>query len=250
MTPEQTKTIILKVGGSLLSPALPSADGIGFDFDYLKKFVEILMRSPHRVVLMIGGGKLNRVILSSLEDSLPGKQNENDLHTIGIASSVIHASIVKIHLEQRVDPKKVYPEVIKFDMYEELERKREQLLNSKFIVASGWKPGHSHDLDAVLFAEFFGATEFFSLKNIDGVYTADPKIDPTARRLAVMTWQEYEQIIVVKNHEPGASYPVDPIAARESEEKGLSCYVLDGRDLIEVEKIVLGYGTTKATRIG
>lgn len=245
-----TKTIILKVGGSLLSPSLPSADGIGFDFDYLKKFVDILIRSPHRIVLMIGGGKLNRVILSSLEEDLPGNKNKTDMHTIGIASSVIHASIVKIHLEQRIDASKVYPEVIKFDMYEEIEKKRSLLEESKFIVASGWKPGHSHDLDAVLFTEFFQEKEFYSLKNIDGVYSADPKEDPSAKRLAVLSWKEYEDIIVVKNHQPGASYPVDPIAAREADEKGIACYVLDGRDLADVEKIVLGYGTTKASRIG
>ncbi|WKZ29932.1 MAG: hypothetical protein QY314_03930 [Candidatus Dojkabacteria bacterium] len=251
-----TKTVVIKLGGSLLSPydkamsQLCSAQ-IPFDVDYANNLIQQLVRAPMRVVLLVGGGFLNRWYVKQMKASWNIEEgNTNDLHTIGIAASVINASTFKILLHNALGVKqRLFPEVLKFHMYEHLDELRDQLEASQFIVASGWKPGHSHDLDAVMFAEYFGETTFYSLKNIDGVYTADPEKDSTARRLASLTWDEYFSIIKVTEHLPGANYPVDPIAAKESKEKNITCYVMSGTEFSDVERVIHGQIPVQATRI-
>jgi uridylate kinase len=250
------KTVIIKLGGSLLSPyekamSQLSQAQIPFDADYANRLIQLLVRAPMRVVLLVGGGFLSRWYVKQMRSMWNiDESSVDDLHTIGIASSVINASTFKVLLHNALGVKqRLFPEILKFHMYEHLDEYREKLEASQFIVASGWKPGHSHDLDAVLFAEYFGESTFYSLKNIDGVYTADPQKDPSAKRLASLTWDEYFSIIKVTEHQPGANYPVDPIAAKESKEKGITCFVMSGTDFTDVERMLHGQMPLQATRI-
>lgn len=56
--------------------------------------------------------------------------------------------------------------------------------------AEGELPAHDTDVGAYLVAETFGARKVIFLKDVDGVYTADPKTDPDAKLLTSTTVQE------------------------------------------------------------
>lgn len=51
----------------------------------------------------------------------------------------------------------------------------------------GQLPTHDTDVGAYLMAETFGARTVIFVKDVDGVFTADPKADPSARHLADVT---------------------------------------------------------------
>lgn len=59
---------------------------------------------------------------------------------------------------------------------------------------SGELPEHDTDVGAYLLAETFGARTVIFVRDVDGVYSADPKVDPTARRLPLATVQELRKI--------------------------------------------------------
>lgn len=251
------RPIIIKLGGSLLSPYETAikqvmSGALPFDFEYAKQLISILAKTERQVVILVGGGFINRWYLRNIKQVLGNiPDSTNDLHTIGIASAVINASVFKILLQETLTDKgKVYPDVVKFGMYDDIAEIAHKFKESQFLIAAGWKPGHSHDLDAVKFAEIYGVNEFYSLKNIDGVYTADPSKDPNAKRIAALSWDEYFDIIKAHTHEPGANFPVDPIAAEEAKEKGMACYVMSGKTFEEIERILSGMMTTEASRIG
>jgi molybdenum storage protein len=54
----------------------------------------------------------------------------------------------------------------------------------------GELPTHDTDVGAYLMAETFGARTVIYVKDVDGVYTSDPKLDPDARHLPDVTVKE------------------------------------------------------------
>jgi uridylate kinase len=103
------------------------------------------------------------------------------------------------------------------------------------IIGAGWKPGWSTDYCAVMAARTLGAKKLVNLSNIDHVYTADPKVDPTATPLDTIGWKEFRTLIP-DEWDPGLSAPFDPVAARESERLGLEVAIMNGTKLDEFEK--------------
>ncbi|MCR4263406.1 MAG: UMP kinase, partial [Candidatus Roizmanbacteria bacterium] len=118
--------------------------------------------------------------------------------------------------------------------------------NYPLIIGSGWKPGWSTDYCAILMAKNYGVKTVINMSNTDGVYTADPHKDSNATRIEKMSWHDY-RTMVGDIWTPGLSTPFDPIAAKLSDELGLTVITLDGKDLGNVEKAIEGndfIGTT------
>jgi uridylate kinase len=132
----------------------------------------------------------------------------------------------------------VYPTVVKYQDYDALDENKKELQRSQVIIGAGKKAGHSTDVDALLFASFFGTNQVISLKNVDGIYTADPKVSPDAEKRKVMNWTEYRTIIKAKLHVPGASFPIDAIAAQLAEKMKIGFTVLHGRDFDAINEVV------------
>ena len=102
--------------------------------------------------------------------------------------------------------------------------------SSRVLIASGWKPGFSSDTDAVYLAKRFGAKKVINLSNIAKVYTADPKIDPSATPIDSISWEDF-RIMVGDTWVPGKNVPFDPIASKEAASLGLTVVCADGRNI-------------------
>jgi uridylate kinase len=109
----------------------------------------------------------------------------------------------------------------------------------RVLVAAGWKPGFSTDYDAVLLAERFGADRVLNLSNVAKVYTADPRIDPSARPIDAISWADF-RAIVGEEWSPGKNVPFDPVATRKAAELGLTVICAAGRDLDNLRRILEG----------
>ncbi len=70
--------------------------------------------------------------------------------------------------------------------------------------AVGKLPPHGGDAGSYLMAEVFGARSMILLKDVDGLYTADPKIDAQARLIPEITTQELTR-------QKFSTLPIEPV---------------------------------------
>lgn len=246
---------MIKLGGSLVSPyetAFKSLqDGkLPYDVEYAKELLEEVKTSGRKVVFVVGGGFLNRWYLHEFrEKHFDRPETVSDFHYLGMAASDINATLFRILAGEIFGFDQVYPTVIKYSDYDKLPELAKDFDKYQVIVAAGWKPGHSHDVDTLLFAAQLKTSMVCSLKNIDGVYTADPKKDPTAVKKKTLTWPEYRAIIKENIHVPGMSFPIDAVAAKLGEESNIGFYVIDGRDMRAVRELLMENVTTRGTTV-
>lgn len=209
---DKQETIVMSVGGSLIVP-----DQIDTDFlSTLKAFVDVETAEGRRFIIIAGGGRTARnyqeaaAAVSTLESE--------DLDWMGI-----HATRLNGHLLRTIFRDSAYRVVITnpdevFDVPTE----------EKVIIASGYRPGCSTDLRAIQIAERVGAKKIINLSNIDYVYTADPRTDQNAKKIEVISWSDFRDLIP-SEWDPGLSSPFDPIAAKEAHEKGIEVAIINGK---------------------
>lgn len=251
----KTNWLVIKLGGSLLSPhetgpELIKDGQLPLDIQYARELLQEVIRAQVRCVFVVGGGFLNRWYLKQLQELELNKANyETDLHTIGMAASDINASIFRMLVAEELGNTLVYPHVVKYEEYGRLDELKKDFAKYQIIVAAGWKPGHSHDVDALMFGTLFREKQIFSFKNIDGIYTSDPRTNTTAVKKKTLTWDEYRAIIKTTEHIPGASFPIDAVAAQLAQKTGLGAVVIDGRDMRAVREVLTEGVTTRGTTV-
>ena len=210
--------VVVSVGGSLIVP-----DQI--DTVFLKSFRELLLRKIEQGLsfyIIAGGGKTARRYQQAAEEVRGGLHPE-DIDWLGIHSTRLNA-----HLMRALFLEEAQARIVK-------NPTRGIRGTSSIIVGAGWKPGNSTDYCAVMAAKKLGANRLVNLSNIDYVYTADPKKDPTATKIEKIGWQDFRELIP-KEWDPGLSSPFDPVAAREAEALKLEVAIINGGKLDEFEK--------------
>lgn len=224
------KTIVMSLGGSIIVPN-------EINIEFLKEFRELLLKESRqnniRFILICGGGMTARKYQTAAKEL--GFNDHDELDWIGIHATYINANLVKA--------------MFKEDAYEYVINNptTEFVPDKNIIVASGWKPGFSTDMDAVLLAKQFKATEVLNVSNIDYVYTADPKIDKDATKIEKLSWDEYLKI-VGEEWTPGKNAPFDPVASKEAKKHNIKSIMV--KATIEQIKEFLETGKTAGTIIG
>ncbi len=211
---------MIKLGGSLLSPS----SEVLFDFGLAQKWHELLSGNADRFIINIGGGYLSRAYQKLAK--VNGEMDADDIHRIGIAASNMNAELLRSSLSDLA-----YPRVVSYGLYEDLISAGLDFdwRGKKVLVTGPNHPGHSNDWNALRIALSLGINEVIDIKNVDGVYDRDPNKHEGAQRLSKLTWNEYLNIIGnPKEHVPGASYPVDPKAARDAQKAGARFCILGG----------------------
>lgn len=228
------KIIILKIGGSLLSPTAEKQ----FDFEFalnLRKTIETLS-GEYKFVIAVGGGITGRQFQKLAQDA--GESDKVDLHKIGIAATNLNAELL-----HSVFTGIAVVDVLRYRAYDEFmhhDDVRDVFGNGNVVIVAGSQPGRSNDWNALEIANVFGVDKIIDVKNIDGVYSADPKKDPEAKFIQHLTWEEYLNVIGnPQEHAPGANYPVDPVTAKRAHELQIA-YQVVGADLANLEKVVRG----------
>ncbi len=182
------KRILLKLSGEVLKG---TSDGCHDDavLTDVAQRLTTLVKMGVEVGLVLGGGNIFR--------GLTGAQNGTNRitgDTMGMLATIINALAVKNALE-RVGTAAVVmtaqqmPQVAQpFDA-----RKAMKLLSRGTVVlfAGGTgNPFFSTDSGAALRAAEIGADALLKATKVDGVYTADPKKDPTATRYDKLSCEE------------------------------------------------------------
>jgi uridylate kinase len=204
------KKIVLSLGGSILVPTLESHT--------IPAYAKVLkqMAGQGQVFVVVGGGGEARRYIG-VARSLGINEAASD--EIGIMITRINASLLCYALGDAA-----YPCIA--TSYQEARRYAE---SGKIIIMGGVTPGQTTDAVSAVLAESVGADLIINGTSVDGIYSADPKTDRTARRYETMTPQELLEIISGARLDAGSNTVIDIVAAKVVERSGIPLLVIDGR---------------------
>ena len=208
--------VVISVGGSLIVPE-------DIDVTWIKEFkfmIERYIARGYRFILISGGGRTARKYQNAAKEinNLTGE----DLDWLGIHSTRLNAHLIRTIFRELAHPKIIKDPTQKINFKE------------KVLVAAGWKPGFSTDLDAVLLAKNFKVNKIINLSNIDYAYDKDPKKFNDAKIIKEINWRGFRKIVGNK-WDPGLNAPFDPIASREAEKLKLEVAIMNGKNIENIE---------------
>lgn len=215
---------VISLGGSIISPSNPD---VSFIRNFLELIDEYLQEDGERkLILVTGGGAPARIYQQAYREVLEPRQGDHQAQDwIGIAATRLNAQLVKAVLGELAPDQVVTDPTADFTF------------TGRVLVAAGWKPGFSTDNDAVVLAERFGADTVVNLSNIAKIYSADPKLDPSARPLDAISWEDFRKM-VGDQWTPGKNLPFDPVAAKKGEALGLKVITAEGRNIENIRRIL------------
>lgn len=216
------ESVVLSVGGSVIAPGEPDAA-------YVKGLAAELrdLSASVRLYVVTGGGRTARAYI---EAGRALGASEEYLDRVGIKVTRLNARLLMAALGG-VDPD---------EMPHTVEEAAVVGKAGKLVVMGGTTPGHTTDAVAAELAAAIAAKRVVNATSVDGVYTADPKKDPTAKRLDRLTYDELLALVGSAHTKAGPSVVFDPVAARIVAKARIPLAVVNGRDLEALRNAVLG----------
>ena len=186
------KRILLKVSGEALGQKTAQGDGFGLDFKKINEVCAAIKECVDmgvQVGLVIGGGNFWRGVKNG-----DGKMQRSHADAMGMLATVMNAIAVADAIEEHGMEARVLTavEMNKFAEYFTRDIANRYLNEGKVVLfaAGTGNPYFSTDTGAVLRGVEIEADAILMAKNIDGIYSADPKKDPTAVKFDSLTYNE------------------------------------------------------------
>ena len=182
------KRVLIKISGEALS----GGKGTGFDFDFVTSVCESVKQSLARgaeVGIVIGGGNFWRGVKDGA-----GKVERVSADRMGMLATAMNCLAVgDVFRQCGVDARVMTAVDIQGVGERHDVRKAIEYLESGKVVLFACGTGHpffSTDTASVLRAAEIGADAILLAKNIDGVYSADPRKDPSAVKFDEISYTE------------------------------------------------------------
>ncbi len=227
MATPKYKRILLKLSGE----ALTKKDKGILDFDFIAKVAEVLGRcraAGVEIGVIVGAGNIWR-------GRQGGGMDRKQADHMGMLATAINALALQDSFRQAGLDTVVMSavEMPKFADTFSVREANAALAKGKVVIfACGLgEPFFSTDTAAVLRAAEIEADAVLMAKNIDGIYTADPKIDPTARRYDEVTYAE----VLAKQLKA-----LDLSATTFCMENDIRCYAFALNDPDNIYRVVMG----------
>ena len=172
------RRVLLKISGE----ALAGAKKTGLDFDIIRSVCTAVKQCVDigvEVGIVVGGGNFWRGVKDG-----GGKMERSRADHMGMMATVMNALAVSDVFEQMGVPVRVQTAITMSQIAEPyIQLKADKHLKKGRVVIFGCGTGcpyFSTDTAAVLRAAEIKADAILLAKNIDGVYSADPRVDPAA----------------------------------------------------------------------
>ena len=186
MSEPKYKRVLLKLSGEVLAGEQKTgvnAEIVGKICDKIKEVVEMGVQ----VAIVVGGGNFWRG-----RNGLDMERTTADY--MGMLATSMNALALQDALEARGVHSRVQTAIEMREIAEPfIQRKADKHLNRRRVVIFACGTGHPYfttDTAAVLRATEIGADIILLGKNIDAVYSADPKLDPTAEKYEEISYME------------------------------------------------------------
>jgi uridylate kinase len=182
------RRVLLKFSGESLAGQGKNIDPDRLDF--LAQEIERIVKYQVEIALVLGGGNIWRGSLA-IERGMDAAQS----HYMGMLSTIINALAMQDALERRGIHTRAMTAIKMDEVAEPYIRRRatRHMEKGRVIILSAGtgNPYFTTDSAAALRAAEISAEVILMGKNgVDGVYTADPRRDPTATRLEQVTFME------------------------------------------------------------
>jgi uridylate kinase len=205
------KKVVLSLGGSVLIPTLEE--------HRVTRYAAVLQEIATYARLYVvvgGGGEARRYITTARELGC----SEASADEVGIAVTRLNAMLLAGALGDAACP------LIAGSQAEAMAYGA----TGRIVLMGGVTPAQTTDAVAAVLAERCGADLLVNLTSVDGIYTADPRIDPAAERLARLTPETLLEIVGTGSLMAGSNTVIDMIAAKVIQRSGIPLLVIDGRD--------------------
>jgi uridylate kinase len=182
------RRVLLKISGE----ALAGQKGFGFDFDTVRRLagtVGEMVQMGAEVALVIGGGNFVRGAALSAEG-----MDRVAADYMGMLGTVINALAMQNVLESMQVDTRVMTAMRMEELAEPYIRRRalRHLEKGRTVIFAGGtgNPYFSTDTAAVLRGIQMKADVVIKATSVDGVYTADPKRDPSAKKYDRISYRD------------------------------------------------------------
>ncbi len=181
---------LLKISGEAFAGARGAGGGIDFEFlDRLAEELKAVAAAGAQLGLVVGGGNILRGTAASAQG-----MDRVSADYIGMLATVINALALQDMLEKKGVDTRVMTAIRMEELAEPYIRRRavRHLEKGRMVIFAGGtgNPYFSTDTAAVLRALEIEARVLLKATNVDGVYTADPKRDPSARFLPELSFRD------------------------------------------------------------
>lgn len=214
--------IVVKLGGHIF-PLKLDAERISGYVRVLKK----LKKEGHKLVVVTGGGGNARLYIDAARRL---GANEALCDELGIEGARLNARLLIASLGQDA-----YPNVPR-----SVREVNAAFESGKIVVLGGILPGQSTDSVAAMASELIGASMLVKATDTDGIYTADPKKDPKAKKLDEVSCAQLQEMLLSMPMGAGEYELLDPVAVRIVERSGIPLWVVNGQKPENIERVVKG----------
>ena len=184
----QYRRILLKISGE----ALAGDAHRGLDFNMINSVCRVIRTCKDmgvQIGLVIGGGNFWRGVKDGAD-----KMQRSHADSMGMLATVMNSIAVADALGNHgVDARVLTAvEMNKFAEYFTRDLADRYLNEGKVVIMAGGtgNPYFSTDTGAVLRGVEIEADAILMAKNVDGIYSADPNVDPSAVKFDVLTYDE------------------------------------------------------------
>jgi uridylate kinase len=182
------KRVVVKLSGE----ALQGASTHGLDAGTLERIAKDLATASengHEVAVVVGGGNFFRGIKGA-DTGIERARADS----IGMLATVMNGLALEQAIEMQGRPARCLSAIPMPALCESFSRRAalHHLNKGRVVIAAGGtgNPFFTTDTGAVLRAAELSADAVLKATQVDGVYTADPKRDPNARRYERLTHDE------------------------------------------------------------
>ncbi len=218
------KTITISLGGSLLYK-----NGL-IDAKYVREITALLLVENRKapLALTVGGGAPAREYARAVRE-LTG--NEFLADRAAIYATRANATVVLSALGE-----KAFPKVIT-----DFDDAAISLNEGKIPVCAGIMEGITTDTDALLLAERIGAKKLLNLSKVDAIYSSDPRTDPKARKLPLLTHKQLVELAAKSDQRMASTnFVFDLMACKLAARSNIELHFVDGRDFKQVRNALGG----------
>ena len=226
LTPKY-KRVLLKLSGEALAVG---SDGI-LNFDFISSIAEVIKQCVAQKVqigIIVGAGNIWR-------GRQGGTMDRVRADSMGMLATTINAlALQDTFIQAGLDAKVMTAVPMQTFADQYVTREAVKALEQGKIVIFGTglgSPYFSTDTAAALRAAEIGADVVLMAKNIDGIYSADPKVDPNAVRYDELTFKE------ILDRELKA---LDLTATTFCMENNIRAYAFELKDPMNIYRVIMG----------
>jgi uridylate kinase len=180
--------VVVKISGE----ALAADEGFGIQQTVVDRIAADLVASAElgiEIAVVVGGGNIFRGVQVSAR-GVPRPVGD----TMGMLATVMNCLVLEAAIERAGREARTLSAIAMPAVCENFSRKRaiKNLAKGRIVLcaAGTGNPFFTTDTTAVLRAAELDAGAVLKATNVDGVYSADPKKDPQAKRYETLTHQE------------------------------------------------------------